>query len=364
MKYYMPTIILEEDDIVLKSEDIFRSLGKKALIVSGRTSAKKCGALDDVIKVFADLGIEYKVFDKVLENPSIIQCVDGANYIDDCDFVVGIGGGSPMDTAKGIAVLLKHGTEDYMAKLFGETDYDALPVIAIPTTSGTGSEVTPYSIFTDDEVQNKRSMARRIFPIYAMLDVKYFMTMPVAVRNSTVIDAFTHAVESFINTKSTPYSEIFSLKAIEIFAKYKDELLKEKIDKDIFKEFVRASTYAGVAISQTGTSLPHTLGYPLTYYYSVPHGIANAIFMVEYFKISPKAIVSRLLDILRFERIEEFAVFMNKIVGAYVDELDVSEEEMEKFSELLLQNKKKLKNHPLDVTKEDVLELYRRSLGK
>ncbi len=364
MKYYMPTIVLEEDDIVLKSEELFKSLGKKALIVSGKTSAKKCGALDDLTTVFDKIGIEYLIFDKVIENPPIFQNVEGAIFGEGCDFVIGIGGGSPMDTAKGIAVLLKHGAESYMDKLFGSKDYDALPVIAIPTTSGTGSEVTPYSVFTDDELKTKRSMARRVFPLYALLDIKYFMTMPIKVRNSTIVDAFTHAVESFINTKSTPYSELFSLKAIEIFAKYKEELFKEEIDKAIFREFMRASTYAGVAISQTGTSLPHTLGYPLTYHYSVPHGIANAIFMAEYFKVSPKLRVAKLLEILNFEKVEDFGSFMDKIVGTYVDDLDISEEEIRKYTELLLQNKKKLKNHPLDVTREDVLKLYRESLGR
>ncbi len=362
MKYYMPSIILEDDGIVLKSGDIFKKFGNKALIVTGRTSAKKSGALDDVCSVLKENNIGYEIFDEVIENPPIVQNLNGAELGSDCDFVIGIGGGSPLDTAKGIAVLIKHGTDDYKEKLFGKTDYDAVPVIAIPTTSGTGSEVTPYSVFTDDEIKTKTSMARRIFPEYSFIDVKYFETMPFKVRNSTIIDAFTHAIESFINAKSTPYSEVFAFKAIEIFGKHRNELFKEELDRDVFKDFIRASTFAGMAIAQTGTSLPHTMGYPLTYNFALPHGIANAIFVEEFLKVSPKAYEKKILELTGFEDLATLGEYFRKINATVIDKISVEDEDINEYTRLLMANKRKLANLPQMVSFDDVVGMYRGAL--
>ncbi len=362
MKYYMPTTVLDDDDVVLKSGEVFKKLGTKALIVTGKSSAKKCGALDDVIKVLDEEGISHTIFDEVVENPPIAQNYDGAIKGKGCDFVIGIGGGSPMDTAKGIAILLKHGTDDYVEKLFGKVDYDSIPVVAIPTTSGTGSEVTPYSVFTDDVKKTKVSMARRIFPTYSLIDVKYFKTMPKNVRISTVIDALSHSIESYINTKSSPYSELYALRGIEIFGEHKELLDKEEISTDVQGDFVRASTYAGVAIAQTGTSLPHSLGYAITYNFGVPHGIANGMFLPEFLRVSPVDRRNTVLSALGFGSIDEFAVYLDKLVKLIAKDVSVTEEDMIAYTELLMENKAKLKCHPTEVTHEDILTIYKNTL--
>ncbi|PIE77087.1 MAG: alcohol dehydrogenase [Clostridiales bacterium] len=362
-KFYMPTQILEGDGIVQSSADVFKKLGKRALIVTGRSSAKKCGALDDVVAALDSCQIEYNIFDEVRENPPISQNYDGAVVGKGADFVIGIGGGSPMDTAKGIAILLKHGTADYVEKLFGKKDYDALPVVTIPTTAGTGSEATPYSVFTDDNLETKLSMARRVFPTYSLIDVKYFMTMPQGVRNSTIIDAYSHAVESYLNVNSTPYSELYALKAIELFGAHKDELSKEQIDSDIFIDFVRASTYAGVAIALTGTSLPHALGYPITYHYGVPHGIANGMFMVEYFKLSPPQRVATVLEKSGFNDLAEFKLYMDQFVKPLTSKIEVGQAKISEFVAMLMSNQAKLKNHPRKVTEGEILSVYNNSLA-
>ncbi len=362
MKCYMPTIILEEDNVVFSSEQIFKKLGKKALIVTGRSSAKKSGALGDVLDVLTKCDIGYEVFDEVRENPLIVQAFNGAIKGIDCDFVIGIGGGSPMDTAKGIAVLIKNGVEDYIDKLFGKKDYDAVPVVAIPTTAGTGSEVTPYSIFTDEQKNTKVGMARRVFPKYALIDVKYFLSMPKKVRISTVVDAMTHAVESFVSTGSNFYSKLYSEKAMELFGEYKEYLFEDSIEPEIFKHFVRAATLAGIAISQTGTSLPHSLGYPLTFYYSVPHGVANGIFISEYLKVCVEDDVEKVLVATDFDSLDELGDYLVKVIKQVTPNLKISDEEIMKYCETMMQNTRKLKNHKGEVRFDDVLTIYRKSL--
>ncbi len=362
MRYYMPTKIYDGDGIVLKQEKLFKKLGKKALIVTGKTSAKKCGALDDVITVFNNCGIEYKIFDEVKANPPIQQTKDGAILGMGSDFVLAIGGGSSMDTAKGIAILLKHGIENHIEKLFGKEDYDAVPVIAIPTTTGTGSEVTPYSVFTDDELKTKLSMPRRIFPLYSFIDIKYFMTMPTAVRNTTIMDALSHSIESIINVRTSPYSELFAFKALNLFRAHKDELMENKLDQKGLKDFVLASTFAGVAISQTGTSLPHALGYPITYQFGFPHGMANVTFMAEFFRVSPKEMVERVLEATGFKTVEEFAEWIKKFIALTEERPPVKEEYLEDYAKLISTQEAKLKSHPTKITHEDLLEMYRNSV--
>ncbi len=362
MKYYMPTIVIEEDNVVEKNADIFKKLGQKAIIVTGRNSSKKNGSLNDVIRVLTKNNIDYVVFDEVIENPPIIQCVLGAKLGKDCDFVIGIGGGSPLDVAKGVALLIKNGPDNYMHKLFGRTGDESLPVVAIPTTCGTGSETTPYSVFTDENIKNKVSMKQRIFPKYALLDIKYFKSMPLKVRISTVIDALTHAIESYVNRTSTPYSSMYAFKTIVLFGKNKEHLLEEDLDDRVLRDYVRASTFAGCAISQTGTSLPHTLGYPLTFYYDVPHGIANSIFTKEFLGISEKKYVDTILRLARFNSLDELGDYLINANKMVCEQLIISDLEIEAYSMTLMENQAKLKKHPGKVTIDDVRKLYEESL--
>ncbi len=148
-KYIMPTQIYFGKDVVLKNKEVFSTIGSKALIVTGRSSAKKNGSYDDVKKALIETGIEYVLFDEVEENPSLETIEKGSNIGKDnnVDFVIGIGGGSPMDAAKAMAVFIKN-PEINKDNIFSSGKLKSIPVVAVPTTSGTGSEVTQYSIVT------------------------------------------------------------------------------------------------------------------------------------------------------------------------------------------------------------------------
>ncbi len=364
MTYFMPTKIFEDEGVVSKSLALLKGLGSSALIVTGRHSAKLCGALDDVVAVLERGGISYCIFDKVSANPLISQNFDGAIFGKGVDFVIAIGGGSPLDTAKGIAVLLKHGTDDYEEKLFGAKDYDALPVVAIPTTAGTGSETTPYSVFTDEEQGTKRSMARRVFPIYSLIDPRYFMTMSQKLRNTTMMDALSHAIESFLSVKSTPYSELFALETIALIGKHKDKAFDETVSLEVMTELIHASTFAGFAISQTGTTLPHSFGYPITYDYHVEHGFANVMFMQDYLQICAQDRVARVLDALGFASTQEFGVYIDRLLSESLEPMVVRENHIERYVHMLMANKVKLANHPGGLSEDQARHMYQRVFAK
>ncbi|WP_243114499.1 iron-containing alcohol dehydrogenase [Ethanoligenens harbinense] len=182
INFFLPTRILMDDGCVRKHAAVFKELGKKALIVTGKHSAKANGSLQDVADTLTAQGIDYTVFDRVETNPSIANVREGAAFAKEhhVDFVIGIGGGSPMDASKAIALLACQDLADEV--LFtGPYTQDILPLLLLPTTAGTGSEVTQYSILTNDRAQSKTSIANPlIFPKIAMIDAKYTPNLPCA----------------------------------------------------------------------------------------------------------------------------------------------------------------------------------------
>ena len=360
MTYLMPTQVIEDDQVVLNHSHIFAQLGKKALIVTGRNSAKINGALKDVQSALKKEGISSVVYDQVTENPPFEQVVEGGQVGGGCEFVIGIGGGSPLDVAKGIALLIKNPTIDPYELIYKTQSSPALPLIAIPTTGGTGSETTPYAVFTDHRLKTKTSMTQRVFPRIAFLDVKYYMHLPKAVRNSTCVDALTHSIESYMNTNASKYSDYIALESIRMWAGHKEALRQAKNDLEAMKAFMTASTLAGMAIAQTGTSIPHSMGYPLTYFHGLYHGAANAVFMASYLnQCSNKWKVAIIIETLGFETVQEFGQFIDQIIGP----TRITDKEIDSYADLLMANERKLKNHPDPVTKEDVVRMYQESVG-
>ncbi len=361
MTFYMPTKIIEGDDVVCSNSHLFKELGAKALIVTGKRSAKLNGALNDVTEALKEQSIEYVLFDGITENPPIEQVIEGAEVGKDCDFVIGIGGGSPIDGAKGMALLIKNPSDKPFDMLYKTKDSKALPLIVLPTTGGTGTETTPYAVYTDHRLATKTSMTQRVFPKYALMDVKYYMHMPVVIRNSTCVDALTHSIESYMNTNATKYSDFVAMESIRMWGEVKECLLEDEMDKETMTALMTASTLAGIAISQTGTSIPHSMGYPLTYHHGLAHGKANAVFMASYLNAcSNKWKVANIMDALGFGNLSEFASFVHKTVGGFT----ISDEEIETFTDLLMANERKLKNHPDKITREDVLRIYKESVGE
>ena len=285
INHFMPTRIHFGRGAVADNSASLR-LGKRAFIVSGRTSGRLSGALGAVAGALKSEGIAYNVFEGVGNNPDVEQCkaLGSEARALGADFIIGIGGGSPLDAAKAIAVFAKN---DISSERLFEYGYDngVLPIAAVPTTSGTGSEVTPYSVLTWHKIQTKRSFGGPLtFPKVAFLDPAFTDNLPLDITRDTGMDAFQHCFESVISIKSNVYTDAQNLYAIRRFAAIMPQLESGDLSPAARDELMLISMIGGITISQTGTTMMHALGYPFTYFHDVPHGRANAMVMPIYIK--------------------------------------------------------------------------------
>ncbi|OAA92696.1 iron-containing alcohol dehydrogenase family protein [Clostridium coskatii] len=268
--------------------------GNKAMIVTGKHSSKKTGALDKVYYSLKDQGIDPVIFNKVESDPSVITVREGvkAGKKEKVDFIVALGGGSAMDAAKAISMVIGNGGDilDYekvQPKTYG------IPIIAVPTTAGTGSEVSKFSIITDTERKIKMLISSNfIIPEVSILDPLLTMMMPPEVTAATGMDAFTHAIEAYISKAAQPMSDTFAIKAIKIISSnISRSVLKGDIEAR--EKMLLGQMYAGLAFSNASTALVHSMSRPLGAYYKVPHGMANAILLTEVMKFNRASCAER-----------------------------------------------------------------------
>lgn len=356
MTYYMPTKIYLKE---LK-RDNFKNLGKKALIITGSSSAQN-GSLKDLETILNNNNINYTIYNETKENPSLeeIQTMGQIGIKEDIDFVVGLGGGSCIDAAKAVSCFIKSNIKD-LRLLLTKNDLDYLPVIAIPTTCGTGSEVTPYSILTDHQNKTKSGMATKVFPISAHLNYKYLETLPNNLMKSTTIDALCHLIEGFLTVKATKLSDIIAIGSFETFSTIKDNLSNNDYNQDFLEKVLYFSTMAGIHISNSGTSLPHGLGYNLTYHKQLYHGFACGVFIYEFLKFHQDTEkVKLMLKHLHFKDLEELKEYLNSLMEINII---LTEPEVEEYINQTFSNKAKLKNHPYKITRDDISKIYYNSL--
>ena len=348
MFYYMPTHIYEEAGCVRNHGKEWTSLGSKAMIVTGHTSAKRNGALADVEETLEANQVSYILFDQVEENPSI-ETIMQARQIgldEGVDFVIGIGGGSPMDAAKAIALMIRK-PEAGPEYLYTKGDDTAIPVVEVPTTCGTGSESTPYAILTIHAKETKGSISHRIFPAYGLIDAGYLAYAPKQVICNTAVDALGHLIESYINSNATDYSRMLNEKALEVWSRSIPYLTgaREALPTD-YSNLMNASCMAGMSISHTGTSLPHGLSYPVTYTMGMPHGAAIGYFLYGYLKYAPAKARDFVLNRAGFKDLDAFGMFYEQVCHPG----NVDPAILERSVDVVINNPAKLKNCPYQVT--------------
>ncbi len=260
-------------------------LGKKAFIVTGRHSGRVSGALADVAAALSHEKIEFGIFEGIGNNPDVEQCraVGAQARAFGADFIIGVGGGSPLDAAKAVAVFA---VNDIPTEALFANSYEngVLPIAAVPTTSGTGSEATPWSVMTWHAVKTKRSFGGPLtYPRVALLDPAYTDNLPLAITRSTAMDAFTHCFESVISVKATPITDAVNFYALARFAKLMPQLELGNV-APLRDELMLISLLGGMTIASTGTTLMHSIAYPLTYFHGTAHGIANAFVLPAYLR--------------------------------------------------------------------------------
>lgn len=298
-------------DCVVKNSNEISRLGKRAFIVTGSRSAKASGALSDICGVLRGLNIEYEIFDKIENNPSLDTVKTGgiAAKKAGAGFIVGIGGGSPLDAAKAIAVLAVNDIEP--EQLFSNAFQNKpLPVITIPTTAGTGSEVTPYSVLTRRELHAKSSFGTpETFPAVAFLNPRYTESLPQDVTVNTAVDTLTHCIEGYISKRSTPISDIFAREGIRLFGQSLRCLKSGNILYEDREDLLYMSMLGGMVITHTGTTFIHAAGYNYTIFKDIPHGRANGYLVSEYLKFNYEFAKSKIDDILCLMGVDSIDAF-------------------------------------------------------
>ncbi len=357
MNFYMPTKVYQEENAVMNHASEIAELGKKALIVTGRNSSAKNGSLDDVKKALESSHTEYIIYNEIDENPTIASVMEAAKLgrSQGADFVIGIGGGSPMDAAKAIALMIQNrdSSEDV---LYENIALKALPVVEVPTTCGTGSEVTPYAILTRDDKKTKQSISHKIYPVIACVDAGYLSFAPKNVLVNTAVDALGHLIESYFNTRATDYSRMICLYAMEVWSESVAVLRGEEPEKEDFESMMFASTLAGMAITHTSTTTPHGLSYYLTYNMGIPHGKAVGYFLPGYLNAMPEELkddVTMVIEKIGFKDMEEFLYFIKESLGQPA----INEDDVENMVTEAMANPIKLKAVPFELTADDVRDI-------
>ena len=353
MNIYTPTLIYSEKNCVRNHSKELAATGKKAMIITGKKSSRVNGSLDDVISVLKEEGRQYIIFDDVEENPSVetVMRARDIGISEGVDYVIGIGGGSPLDACKAIALMIAN-PQCRENVLFENVMLRYIPVVTVPTTAGTGSEVTPYSILTIHESRTKKSISHKIYPVLALVDYSYLKTASENVTVNTAVDALAHLVESFLNTNSNDLNRIYSEQGLRLFGKIKDKI--KCPDENTYMQLSNIAMIAGMAISHTGTSIPHGLSYSVTYELGMSHGKAVGIFLAGYVKMYENRMESsKVLGFLGFRDYDEFSDYLSELLG----KVSISEELVKRNVEILFENKAKLKNYPYNVTKKQLEEL-------
>lgn len=356
-----PTRIFFGEHVLDKEKHFLALLGKRCFVVTGKRSSKINGSLQELLEALKSLNIEYVIWDQISENPTFEQIAKAVEMTkkEKIDFVVGVGGGSPMDASKAIAVLLKNQNLNVSDLYQPEMYSEALPICTMPTTSGTGSETTQYSVLTNREGFKKGLSSEVIFPRFSFVDYRYTVTMTEELTRATGLDALSHAVEGFISRRSSIISDTIALKSIEIIRDYLPRVLNKPHSKEFRENMMIASTMAGIVISQTGTTMAHALGYPLSTFKGVKHGEANAAFLHNVVELAKEEIPEKVKILYKILQ-SDIAEFLLK-VGFHV-QVELSEDEVKAWTKRALKASH-LKSTPGAYSEELILKMYR-EVGK
>ena len=280
-EFFVPGSVMTGSGALEASASAMQKMGKKAMIVTDAMMVQ-LGNCAKVEKVLADAGIEYTIFDRIGGEPSDLMVKDGLNQYrtEGCDFLVALGGGSPLDTMKSIGVLASAGGDDITVYMGKDINVPVPPMVAIPTTAGTGSEATQFSIINDTTNNVKMLLKGKVMlPELAIVDPQFTMTAPPRVTVNTGLDALCHAVEAFTSRKAQTMSDTFAVSAVKRIFKYLPIAYKDGKNEEARVEMSIASLEAGIAFNNASVTLIHGMSRPIGALFHIAHGMSNAILM-------------------------------------------------------------------------------------
>lgn len=361
--------------------------GKKALIViSNGKSTKENGSLDRTEEQLEKAGVEYAVFDGIMANPLKSTIDEGAKAAKDngCDFIVALGGGSVMDASKAIATMATN-DGDLWDYVFGGTGKGQLlkaaplPIIAITTTAGTGSEVDQFGVITNDVTNEKIGYGGddRLFPVIAIVDPELMKSVPPKFTAYQGFDALFHSTECYIANKASLISDMYAITSIENIGKYLARAVKDGSDMEAREHMAFANTLSGVVMTLSSCTSEHSMEHAMSaYHQELPHGAGLIMISKEYYKffIEKHVCDERFVDMAKAlgmadaEKAEDFITALENIQKACgVDELKmsdygISEDEVEKLAENARTTMGGLfESDPAPMTNEECAEIFRKS---
>jgi alcohol dehydrogenase class IV len=263
---------------------------------------RDCGILDRATGLLNDGQVRWQVFADTVPDPTTAVIEIGARILENGDFdsLVAIGGGSSIDTAKGISVLAANGGKMRDYKVPNEIPKAGLPILAIPTTAGTGSEVTRFTVVTDTETDEKMLIAGlACCPLAAIVDYELTVSMPYRLTADTGIDSLTHAIEAYVSRRANPYSDGLARQAMALIARNIRTACAEPDNHQAREAMMLGATTAGMAFSNASVALVHGMSRPIGAFFHVPHGLSNAMLLPEITAFSASAALDRYADCAR-----------------------------------------------------------------
>lgn len=372
--YYLPVnIIFGAGSIDLLGKEC-KKYGGKVLIVTGENSTKKSGLLDKAITLLKKENLECEVFDKVKKNPLITTVYEGVNISieKDIDVVLGLGGGSVMDASKSIAFMSKN-NGDISDYIYGKKFSDkALPLILVPTTCGTGSEGNCFSVLTNPENNDKKSLrTNSLIAKTSIIDPNLMMTMPKHILASVGFDAMCHNMEGYISNIASPFTDIYSYYGIKLLSENLLKVYEDYNDKKAWESVSLGSLIGGMVINSAGVCAAHGLEHPASGLRDIVHGQGLAaltpIIMDMTYEYSKKKFkdISNLLGGNQASEVSAQIVDLLDSLGLNIglSSLGIKEEDITWMSENALKvSLPSIKNNPREFNLEEIKEIYKKSM--
>jgi alcohol dehydrogenase class IV len=355
-----------------------RGLGARRLLVVTDAGVVKAGLYDTVKAALAGAAVQLELFDRVKPDPSttFVQSAAEEARRAQVDAVLGLGGGSSIDTAKMAAALApnRRNIDDYLGGAAFEQP--VLPILAVPTTAGTGSEATHIAILSDEAAQVKKGLVSvRIMPRFAFLDPELTLALPPAITAVTAMDALCHAIESYTSLNANEYTEVLSLRAVELLDENILEVFRSGRNAKAREKMLLGSFLAGVAFANAGVAAVHAFAYPLGGMFHVAHGLANSLMMPTILRFNSSACAERYARIGRaftrgreataesvVRRVEELSRLLE--LPRNLAAIGIPADALEPMSQAVVLITRLLNNNPRKVSLEDARAIYREAFSR
>lgn len=371
-------IIFGEGSLSKLGDLILKSGCRKPFIISGKTLTK-LGVVERAVKLIEKAGYTTELFNEVEANPSIETVEKATNAFKEsgADCIIALGGGSPMDVAKAVGIVAVYGgnIKDYEGG--GKVPGKITPIIAIPTTAGTGSEVTAFTVITDHARNYKLTVfSYELIPQYALLDPELIMSLPKSVAAATGIDALVHAIEAYLSKAASPFSDSMAEKAMELIGSSIRSFIEDRGNKEAASAMLTGSMFAGLAFAWARLGNVHAMAHPLGGFFDVPHGVANAILLpivMEFNALTDEGRYKKIYECLTPGRTipEDFTpeLLVNELkaltaslgIPKNLAEVGVTEDKIPAMAEDAMKSGNIAVN-PRETTLEDIISLYRAAM--